>query len=559
MLKQINKRNFGLFAHLKNFYKTPAKYGRNLWGNSIGNDAPISHLTDKFEDEAAEWKSVIVENSYELNTFQNYEQNIQNNFGTLDNPHLIFTSDLPYRFVGCTGPPNEDDYEGHEIMYFMLREGPLQRCMSCGQVFKLIRLRDEYSAENDYYQDDFVKKDIEEMGQADHWIQLNIIRFMMLHSYEHTHFEVATNTAISLRNNDDHDRILVDPAYRLEQLSIAEHKANVLANITNLVEKASEEQHGRNQVEYSRDTYENVINAEIAMAELDQYFKNVTRFNIRQFLDPKNHERREKRMLERANERINLQQTVYLQGVSESELQYRDYFESDSEAINALDISRAEVKQKVLQNTDYQIKNFNFQEQHSEINEPDGASYIKRKVFRFNYRQAFVTPEDHHRKETRMIEKMKNSGFLEQLNEFIGDSSFEKQIKTTNHKKPSEFYDFVINQATDNYRNYFESDLEEDFEYIAQLPASEKKEFLQTFTENHFIEKKIDSKASFLSFPKPVENDQGLLVSGIDFWGYTNEVVIPVFNVLNGVNMDKQAISEVIQKLENESKKLNDK
>ncbi len=27
---------------------------------------------------------------------------------------MIFTSDAPFRYVGCTGPTNEDDYEGHE-------------------------------------------------------------------------------------------------------------------------------------------------------------------------------------------------------------------------------------------------------------------------------------------------------------------------------------------------------------------------------------------------------------------------------------------------------------
>jgi hypothetical protein len=33
----------------------------------------------------------------------------------------------------------------------MLREGSLQRCGICGQVFKLVRLRDEQSDEMNYY------------------------------------------------------------------------------------------------------------------------------------------------------------------------------------------------------------------------------------------------------------------------------------------------------------------------------------------------------------------------------------------------------------------------
>jgi len=41
----------------------------------------------------------------------------------VDNPHLIFTSDAPFRYVGCTGPTNEDDYEGHEYLVFFLNSG----------------------------------------------------------------------------------------------------------------------------------------------------------------------------------------------------------------------------------------------------------------------------------------------------------------------------------------------------------------------------------------------------------------------------------------------------
>ncbi len=63
--------------------------------------------------------------TYEVSNTQNSEFWSQGNFGTLDNPHLIFTNDYPYRYVGCTGQPNEDEFEGHEIQWFILREGPL--------------------------------------------------------------------------------------------------------------------------------------------------------------------------------------------------------------------------------------------------------------------------------------------------------------------------------------------------------------------------------------------------------------------------------------------------
>jgi hypothetical protein len=73
------------------------------------------------------------------------------NFGTVDNPAVVFTADAPFRYVGCTGLQNEDDYEQHELMMFMLREGPLQRCPICGQVFKLVRLRHKQDEEMNYW------------------------------------------------------------------------------------------------------------------------------------------------------------------------------------------------------------------------------------------------------------------------------------------------------------------------------------------------------------------------------------------------------------------------
>jgi Cytochrome c oxidase subunit Vb len=87
---------------------------------------------EHFDEVAIEWQALLVGNTYDLQTFQPLEQVTQQNFGTVDNPHMIYSSDSPFRYVGCTGQPNEDDNEGHEFLMFMLREGPLQRCPQCG-------------------------------------------------------------------------------------------------------------------------------------------------------------------------------------------------------------------------------------------------------------------------------------------------------------------------------------------------------------------------------------------------------------------------------------------
>lgn len=60
-------------------------------------------------------------NPFDMQTY-NYLENAQlANFGTVDNPLVIFTADAPFRYVGCSGPQNEDDYESHELFWIMLR------------------------------------------------------------------------------------------------------------------------------------------------------------------------------------------------------------------------------------------------------------------------------------------------------------------------------------------------------------------------------------------------------------------------------------------------------
>lgn len=555
MLRIATRRPFGVFSALNNAIKTPLKHFNKVFEANRGDRSPIGNLGEKMDDEAAEWQAVIVEGAYELNTFQNWDNIIQGNFGTLDNPHLIFTSDIPYRFVGCTGAPGEDDFEGHEIMYFMLREGPLQRCMSCGQVFKLVRLRDEQSTENEYYRRDFVPQDIQEMGEADHWIMLNAVRFMMFNSYEHTHFEVATDPVITLKNSDDHDRLLVDPAYRLEQLKIGEHKMNVLNKVEKDLANSVYKQYGRNPVEFTKDTYENLVHAEIAANRLNRHFKAVQKFNMRKVLDPINHARREQRMLERANQRIKESHTFYLNGVTEGELQFRDYYESDAESLNMLGQNFKTEKELALSNYDYDIKNFKFMEQYSNTNDKDASGYISKKVFRFNYRQAYYSPEDHQRKESRMLERLNAANFTQKLNEAASGNAAKALKEPLSKTNKLEFYELIVQQALDNYKNYFESDLEEDFGFVQGLPLSELKEFAGTFDENGLLAEEEKTLAA-VSIPKESDPSEGIVGALLGLQKGFNAEVAGALENLTVQNRNPQLVEEAMKKAREEKKAI---
>jgi len=62
---------------------------------------------------------------------------------------------------------------------------------------------------------------------------------------------------------------------------------------------------------FAKVDYENLIEAEAAIKKLDRNFRKVVKYESRKYVDPINHERREKRMAERSQKRWDSVYTVY--------------------------------------------------------------------------------------------------------------------------------------------------------------------------------------------------------------------------------------------------------
>ena len=360
---------------------------------------------EAFDAVSQEWQSAIINNAYDMQAMAYYDAVAQMNFGTVDNPHVIYTADTPFRYVICTGQPNEDDYEGHEALVFMLREGPLQRCPQCGQVYKLVRLRNEFSAEMDYYRSGLLPLDFLEMGEADHWSQNSIIR-LMPHSFEHTQFEVESGAVFSLVNPDDHDRILTDPAYRMEKIAKAREASAAFASAARFIDQEFRDTTPRNFIiPINKVDFQTMLDIEAAIRKTDRIYTSLRRFHARQFLDPANHSRREKRMLERMQRRQLDSYTVFFGGLSEQEQQVRDYFETDEK--DNLDEATLELldEEAVRGMLEYRTEKFDFQELYSKQPVEDASSIEDRLVFRFVNRRCIDTVSDFDRRQNRMIER----------------------------------------------------------------------------------------------------------------------------------------------------------
>jgi len=502
-MRRIVQRKFGVFSTVKSFGNSVKNVAKLIIQPGEIDQQTFSHTNFRFDEESAEWQALITKNSYEEGIFLNQDMPQLQNFGTVDNPHLIFTSEVPFRFVACTGPPSEDDFEYHEVMWMLLRNGPLQRCSGCGQVFKLVILRDEFSVENDYYSTGQTEQLVDFYGEADVNQTTSLFRPFMFFTSDHTHFETNSNYVYTLMRMDDHDKYLTDPAFRLEHNQMVEEKYAQMVKTMNDIDENFKKNFGRKPItNMSRDEYENIIETEKSIEMLNRHFERMQKFKMRGLIDPSNHERRENRMEERSVARKeNI--TYYLGDVDEAFLQYQDYYETDCE-MNPVDpvedLKKAE--SKALRHPDNALKHFDFKEAYTNAREPDAMGIIQKEIFRYKFREAQDEEADFQRNEERRLAKRQewlDSGRLEEaINKFrkceIALKNSEASIAQKNNLVEESklayknVIDLEIELALLNYETYFADD-QPDFvagvnlgtkaEQIKELSNAEKIQFLE--------------------------------------------------------------------------------
>lgn len=155
------------------------------------------------------------------------------------------------------------------------------------------------------------------------------------------------------------------------------------------VEKQLDKQRLLIKSPYGKDLYETWFNIEKAIRKLDRMFNKVEKFHTRKFSDPVNHERREKRMIERKSERWNNNFTFFFGELTEEEQQYRDYYETDmiEDPEDFFQENREDVEHIVSQGG-FDMKRFDFVET-SLILEPheNFEDLLEHKIFKYKYRQ----------------------------------------------------------------------------------------------------------------------------------------------------------------------------
>lgn len=221
------------------------------------------------------------------------------------------------------GPGIEDDSHSHEKIFYMVREGPINRCQVCGQCFKIVRLKDEFSEQQDYYTMMFSTLSHFDVSEED--LAINLTSPFSDRPNATMQTVPATNVFIHL-NNDEADRILVDPAYKLEKLKEAHEKLYAIHEAFRIVDRQMASQRVLLPTPYGRDNYETWASIEKSIKKFDRVFNKVEKFVGRKFSDPDNFERREKRLVDRKKQRMIENYAYFFGGLTEEEQTYRDYF-----------------------------------------------------------------------------------------------------------------------------------------------------------------------------------------------------------------------------------------
>jgi hypothetical protein len=399
----------------------------------------------------------------------------------------------------------------------------------CGQCFKIVRLKDEFSEQQDYYSLMFSTMSHFDVSEEDHTVSL--LNFFGDRPTPSLQTVPATNVYIHV-NSDEADRILVDPAYKLERLTEAHEKLYAMHEAFREVDKQLAKHRLFLPTPYGRDLYETWWNIEKAIRRFDRTFNKVEKFDARKFSEPENHDRRESRMLQRKRERWTENYTYFFGGLTEEEQMYRDYFETDLEQDPEDDYAAEQLDEQALAaEGQFQFKKYDFIETSLQ-DEPHEAfdDIIDSKIFKYKYRMCNDDEGTYARRQGRVldrfIERAKNRDSALETDLFalfqqdMKDASVAQFMLDPASFKPRAvedtrvFREYMVKESLNQYRDYYETDGEEQgfFQYMENLSNRDKIRFSAVFKD--FTETKNDFK-DFVMVQKREHNPELSLFSNL--------------------------------------------
>ncbi|CAI2358834.1 unnamed protein product [Moneuplotes crassus] len=521
----VGRPYFTFMDKVKEAVRVPVKHMESFF-ESGGHDyeSQLPNTENLYGNTAMVFNAYLTHNAIDMNTWHDMDKTYHNQFGTVDNPVLIFTTDSSWRIVICQGPGVEDDSHAHEKMFYFVREGPMNRCHICGQCFKLVRLKDEYSEVNDYYSFMFSSLSHFDISEEDAVIPTK----QMFGDRPSSNLQSAAGKNVYIHvNPDEADHMLVDPAYKMEKLEEAYEKLEALFMAFQRVERESGPAVAT-PVATSKNLYSNWFDIEKSIRELDRMFVKVEKFEARLFIDPDNHDRREQRMLARKRDRWTDNYTYFFGGLTEEEQMYRDYFQTDLEEHPEDAVEDAFIDElDIASQGEFKFENYEFIESSVGEDPHDPlVDLIDSKIFKYQYRVNNDSMQDYIRRMDRVVSRQlerasrRDPAVNKNLHDIFEEGDRERTLGAQIYKlvkgqaadgkvaqETKAIRDYMYEESLHQYKDYFESDDEEAdfFEYMEELPARDRIKLIEIF-EDYTVPKK-DGKG-YVKIPRREYNPE---------------------------------------------------
>lgn len=246
--------------------------------------------------------------------------------------------------------------------------------------------------------------------------------------------------------------------------------------------------------------------------KFDRIFNKVEKFDARALTDTLNHERRERRMLDRKRQRWVSNYTYFFGNLTEEEQQYRDYFESEIEGDpedDWIDEKLDEIHLAATGQFDPALYDFvDYTQVHDSHENFDDI--VEQKLFKFKYRQNATDMQTFQRRQMRMRDRMLERAktrdpVLEQnLNELFASDARDTSLATlaleperfrmVAEEETRPFREYMVGEAVQQYQDFYETDEEEQpfFEYMGNLTNRDKIRFMEIFED--FTVDPVDNK-----------------------------------------------------------------
>lgn len=515
-LVKNNRRNF--MERVKGFID---KYTQPQSSNETNHSLLDSNLS--MYTEVRQFRAFLTRNAYDMSIYNESECWPHTNFGTIDNPLLIFGADTTWRMVGCSGPASDEESSSHEKMFFIVREGPIHRCLFCGQCFKLVKLKDDLLAEeNTFYSSIFTQISDQVVGSFED---------LPIFTYAYTQKDVKDyrsnimprDRVFAFLNADEADHLMVDPAYRMEMYKNLEldyykkrRASGEIMRQQQLCESSSEKHVLDKQV------YETWVNIEREILRFDRVYNRFEKFIGRKLFDPENHERRERRMLQRKAERENENYTFYSEGLTEKEQMYRDYYESDIEEYPDNDIVNEYKDNSILRNRgDFDHKDYVFAEANtSEMTTLPVDSFVEKLLFKYKYRMFSDVrySERSERVSKRAFERAssRDPHVVSNLGDKIEEIYARKGLLQDYSQVEDEllpYASYVAEEGLQQFKDYYESDIENgniNSDLLEDLNERDRIKFSECYV-NEYNKRCITDKLYIMIPKRPYDSNKSIV------------------------------------------------